>query len=109
MKIQDVVIVLVRPKAPGNIGSAARAIKVMGLGELRLVEPQTDHVSLDTRWLAYGSEKILEDARLFDDIASALAACSGQVATTPRAGRPREGSATIPTSASTRSRPWPSG
>jgi len=44
MRIEDVVIVLVRPKVAANIGSAARAMKVMGLTELRLVEPQTDHL-----------------------------------------------------------------
>jgi tRNA/rRNA methyltransferase len=90
MRIKDVVIVLVRPKVPGNIGSAARAIKVMGLGELRLVEPQADHLDLDTRWLAYGSEKVLEEARLFDDIPTAVADCAVKVATTHRSGRRRE-------------------
>jgi TrmH family RNA methyltransferase len=95
MKIEDVVIVLVRPKVPGNIGSAARAIKAMGLGGLRLVDPQTDHLALDTRWLAYGSEKILEEARLFDDIASAVADCVVKVATTQRSGRRREVNKTL--------------
>ena len=33
-------IVLCRPMHPGNIGSAARAMKTMGLSDLRLVEPQ---------------------------------------------------------------------
>ena len=32
--------VLVRPKSAGNIGSAARAMKNMGFGDLRLVAPE---------------------------------------------------------------------
>ncbi len=33
-------IVLVRPSHPGNVGAAARAMRTMGLGDLRLVAPQ---------------------------------------------------------------------
>jgi len=95
MKIEDVVIVLVRPKVPGNIGSAARGMKVMGLRELRLVEPETDHLADEARWLAYGSEDVIEAARVFDDIASAVADCNVRVATTHRAGRHRIVSKTL--------------
>jgi len=90
MRIDDVVIVLVRPKVPGNIGSAARGMKVMGLRELRLVQPETDHLAEEARWLAYGSEDVLERARLFDDIPSAIADCSIRIATTHRSGRRRQ-------------------
>jgi tRNA/rRNA methyltransferase len=90
MRIEDVVIVLVRPKVPGNIGSAARGMKVMGLRELRLVQPETDHLADDARWLAYGSEDVLERACLFDDIASAVADCGIRIATTHRSGRRRQ-------------------
>ena len=33
-------VVLCRPSHPGNIGSAARAMKTMGLTDLRLVAPE---------------------------------------------------------------------
>lgn len=95
MRIEDVVIALVRPKVPGNIGSAARGMNVMGLNELRLVQPETDHLAADARWLAYGSEEILEQARLFDDISSAIADCSVKVATTHRSGRRRQVTKTL--------------
>ena len=32
-------VVLVEPSHPGNIGGAARALKTMGLGDLRVVNP----------------------------------------------------------------------
>ena len=90
MRIEDVVIVLVRPKVAGNIGSAARGMKVMGCGELRLVGLQTDHLGDDARRFAYGSEDVLEAARVFDDLPSALADCNIRAATTHRMGRRRE-------------------
>lgn len=35
----NVYFVLVEPKEPGNVGASARAIKNMGFGNLRLVNP----------------------------------------------------------------------
>jgi len=95
MRIEDVVIVLVRPKVPGNIGSAARGMKVMGLRELRLVEPQTDHLTTAGRWLAYGSEDVLEAARVYDSLGPAVADLNLRVATTHRMGRRRQVSKTL--------------
>jgi len=95
MRIEDVVIVLVRPKVAANIGSAARAMKVMGLTELRLVEPQTDHLGEEAQWLAYGSEEVLEAARVFGELPGALADCNVRVATTRRLGRRREAAKTL--------------
>jgi len=40
VNLGNVRIVLCRPQHPGNIGSAARAMKTMGLGDLRLVKPE---------------------------------------------------------------------
>src|SRR3989442_15442959 len=37
--------VLFRPKAPGNVGAAARALKNMGFSDLRLVAPQRPHMA----------------------------------------------------------------
>ncbi len=90
MRIEDVVVVLVRPKVAGNIGSAARGMKAMGVRELRLVAPQVDHAGEEARWLAYASEEVLEAARVFDELPAALADCNVRVATTRRMGRRRE-------------------
>ena len=40
MSLDNVRIVLVNTSHPGNIGSAARAMKTMGLSQLVLVEPK---------------------------------------------------------------------
>src|SRR3546814_13484171 len=50
-------IVLVGPQHPGNIGSAARAMKTMGLDQLRLVAPERyPHVDATTMAVGAGDE-----------------------------------------------------
>jgi len=44
-------IVLCRPSHPGNIGSAARAMKTMGLADLRLVAPAR-FPAPEAQWMA---------------------------------------------------------
>ena len=43
--------VLCRPQHPGNIGSAARAIKTMGFSDLRLVAPER-YPAPEAQWMA---------------------------------------------------------
>ena len=67
-------IVLARPSHPGNIGSAARAMKTMGLSQLRLVQPRAfphDEASA----LASGALDVLERAQVFETLEAALADC----------------------------------
>ncbi len=44
-------IVLCRPSHPGNIGAAARAMKTMGLSDLRLVKPER-YPAPEAQWMA---------------------------------------------------------
>jgi TrmH family RNA methyltransferase len=67
-------IVLVGTQHPGNIGSAARAMKTMGLDRLLLVTPQKfPHAEANA--LAAGADDVLERAEVHDSLASALAGC----------------------------------
>ncbi len=63
--------ILVEPAVPENIGAAARAIKVMGFNNLRLVNP-AGHLSDRARWLAHGSIDVLESAGVFDSLEEAV-------------------------------------
>lgn len=64
-------IVLCRPSHPGNIGAAARAMKTMGLSDLRLVSPkQFPDPEADTR--ATGAVDVLEQAKIHDTLEDAL-------------------------------------
>jgi tRNA/rRNA methyltransferase len=70
--LANVCIVLARPSHPGNIGSAARALKTMGFADLRLVAPKTfPHPEADA--LASGALDVLGAARVFDTLERALA------------------------------------
>ena len=63
--------ILVEPAVPENIGSAARAIKTMGFTSLRLVNP-CNHLSPEAKWLAHGSNDILENSQVFKNLDEAL-------------------------------------
>ncbi len=67
-------IVLVGTQHPGNIGSAARAIKTMGLSRLALVQPER-YPHRDADALAAGADDVLAGAAVFDSPAEAVADC----------------------------------
>jgi TrmH family RNA methyltransferase len=72
--MEKIRIVLCRPMHPGNIGSAARAMKTMGLSDLRLVEPQK-YPAPEARWMATHAVNVLEAARVHASLAEAVADC----------------------------------
>lgn len=76
-------IVLVGTQHPGNIGSAARAMKTMGLSRLALVAPlRFPHADADA--LAAGAKDVLDGAEIHDSLADAIADCRLVIATTAR-------------------------
>ncbi len=76
-------IVLVRPKEPGNIGSAARAMKNFGLSELYLVAPQRP-LTRHAYALASHAEDVLSGAVVVESVAEALSGCTRALGTTAR-------------------------
>jgi tRNA/rRNA methyltransferase len=80
--------VLVDTSHPGNVGAAARALKVMGFGELVLVAPRRADVLAhpDAQAMASGATDVLERARVVATLAEALADTTFACATamTPR-------------------------
>ena len=76
-------IVLVGTQHPGNIGSAARAMKTMGLRELVLVQPASfPDPRADA--LAVNADDVLAQARVCATLDEALAGCNRVAATTAR-------------------------
>ncbi|MFQ5347450.1 MAG: RNA methyltransferase [Rhodothalassiaceae bacterium] len=67
------VIILVRPQLGENIGKAARAMLNFGLTELRLVAPRDGWPNPAAGPAASGADSVLDEARLFDDVAAAIA------------------------------------
>lgn len=76
-------IVLVQTWHPGNIGAVARAMKTMGLVDLRLVNPvhQPDQQATT---MAAGAADVLQQAKQHDSIAEAVSGCTHVLATTAR-------------------------
>jgi tRNA/rRNA methyltransferase len=77
-------IVLVRPQLGENIGKAARAMLNFGLTDLRLVSPRDGWPNPAAGPAASGADIVLEQARLFDSVADAVADCAHVYATTVR-------------------------
>ena len=87
--LKNIVIVLVEPKEPGNIGSCCRAMKNMGITQLRMVNPVAYHVP-DTFRLCYGADDLVHNAQCYDDLASAVSDMDYVVGTTRRKGKRRK-------------------
>lgn len=79
-------VVLTRTSHPGNIGSAARAMKTMGLSRLYLVKPK-HFPDPQADALAAGAGDILAAAVVVDSLAEALA---GTISATAMTARRRE-------------------
>ena len=76
-------VVLVRPRTPENVGTAARAIANHGLGKLVVVSP----VGFDpcrARWTASGAREVVNDALFVQTVSEAVADRKLVVGTTGR-------------------------
>jgi len=88
MHLDSVCIILVRPKFPENIGSAARAMKNMGLRRLFVVNGCSPLLA-NAYKLASGAEDILERAEEFFTLREAISEMGCVVGTTSRGGKER--------------------
>jgi tRNA (cytidine32/uridine32-2'-O)-methyltransferase len=79
-------VVLVGTQHPGNMGSAARAMKTMGLGRLVLVAPEK-RPNEESYALAAGADDVLGDALICETLAEAVADCRLVLGCTARSRR----------------------
>jgi len=70
--LNNIQIVLIATSHPGNIGSAARAMKNMGLSQLSLVSPK-DYPNVKATARASGADDILENAVICQTLEEAIA------------------------------------
>lgn len=98
--LDNVRIVLVRPRRGGNVGSAARVMKNFGLGELTLVAPRTRVGVVGERMAAHARDVLARRATV-PSLGDAIADCALVVGTAGRdfahlrAVPPREAAAEI--------------
>ena len=84
--MQNIRVVLCRPSHPGNIGAAARAMKTMGLTDLRLVAPER-YPAPEAEWMATSAVDVLRNSRIHASLEQAMEDC---VAAFALSARPRE-------------------
>lgn len=83
MKFASIRIVLIETSHPGNIGSAARAMKTMGLHKLYLVSPKS-FPDQKAHEMAAGADDLLQQVVVCDSLEEALTGCQLVIATSAR-------------------------
>jgi len=77
-------IILVEPQLPENIGMVARAMANFGLNELRLVNPREEFPNEKARAAASKADHVIDGAKVYDDLPSAIEDLNFVFATTAR-------------------------
>jgi tRNA (cytidine32/uridine32-2'-O)-methyltransferase len=72
--LDNVRVILIGTSHPGNIGSAARAMKTMGLSNLVLVDPECE-IDGKSIALSAGAGDVLKNHQRFDTLEEAIADC----------------------------------
>ncbi|MDR1726715.1 MAG: RNA methyltransferase [Acidobacteriota bacterium] len=93
MSLDNVVVILVGTKHPGNIGSAARALANMGVKRLVLAAPRCE-VNEESQRLAKAGADVLASAKAYPSLRAAVAGVGLLVGTTGKEGGYRAGAAT---------------
>ena len=78
--------VLVETSHPGNVGSAARALKTMGFSDLRLIKPKIKGVAnhVEAIALASGAADLLQSSQESETLAAEVQGCSVVLGLTSR-------------------------
>jgi tRNA/rRNA methyltransferase len=79
----EIRFVLCRPSHPGNIGAAARAMKAMGLADLRLVAPERFPAS-EAEWMATNAVDVLDNAVVHESLRDSIKDCTAAFAMSAR-------------------------
>ncbi|MCB2184266.1 MAG: TrmJ/YjtD family RNA methyltransferase [Desulfobulbaceae bacterium] len=87
--LQNVAIVLVRPKRAENVGAAVRAAVNMGIGEIWLVGDELPDKATMLRVATHHAGHLVEKMKLSPSLATCLAPFSWVVGTSARKGRQR--------------------
>lgn len=90
VRLENITIVLNRPRFPENIGAAARALCNMGMRRLVVVSPEQYDVTRVLRLATHAASDVVEQMACFKDLKEALSPFNHVVGTTARRGRERQ-------------------
>lgn len=88
---QQISIILVRPRYPENIGSAARAMMNMGFSELILINPLEPDQERMRKTATHHAARIIDTLTIHDNLEAVLKPFTFVAATTTRKGKKRHG------------------
>jgi len=88
--LKNLSIVLVRPRFPENIGASARAALNMGVGEIRVVQPENFDLIRIHKMATHEAASFITDSSVYPDLKSALAPFQYVIGTTARLGGERK-------------------
>lgn len=84
----NIYVVLVEPKEPGNIGSVVRAMKNMGVPHLRLVNPPDGYKDDDEqKKFGYRAQEVTQKSQVFPSLSAALSDISLAFLATSKSGK----------------------
>ncbi|MCP4747161.1 MAG: RNA methyltransferase [Desulfobacteraceae bacterium] len=90
VRLENVTIVLNRPRFPENIGAAARAACNMGLKHLSVVAPENCDLTRVLTLATHAAAHVVEQMSYFDDLQTALEPYQHVVGATARLGGQRQ-------------------
>jgi tRNA/rRNA methyltransferase len=90
INLDNISIVLNKPRYPENVGAAARAMRNMGIGDLIIVDPQNFDLHKALKLATHFASDIIEKSKFYPDLKQALATFNYVVGTTARLGGERQ-------------------
>jgi len=90
IRLDQVAIVLQRPRYPENIGAAARAMKNMGMRRLIVVNPENFDLPRMQKMATHEAVSLIEQIQVFQSLRDALAPFQYVIGTTARLGGERD-------------------
>ena len=80
----NLIVVLVEPKGPINVGSIARLCSNFDVKELRIVSPKCNIFSLEAKKMALKGQRYIDNCKKFNSIQQSVADCDLVLATCGR-------------------------
>ena len=90
VNLNNISIVLQRPRFPENIGAVARAMRNMGIEDLIVVDPENCDLNRVCKMATHAALDVVERMEVCSDLTKALADFTYVVGTTARIGGQRK-------------------
>lgn len=90
INLDNVAVVLHRPRYPENIGAAARAMRNMGIRQLAVVAPENFEMTKVLKMATHAASDVVKQIRIFKTLPKALSPYGYVVGTTARLGGQRQ-------------------